>query len=159
MLLSLQASKDNHTHMSSSQDALTYHAKFPPGKLGISPTKSLQSAEDLSLAYTPGVAAPCQAIATDPRQAYRYTAKGNLIAIVTDGSAVLGLGNIGPQAAKPVMEGKAVLCQHFAGVDAYDVEVEVSTSEALVATVTATITTTIITTTTTIYLLMILQVG
>src|SRR5688572_10798744 len=99
------------------QDALEYHALPQPGKLAISPTKPCRTQRDLSLAYTPGVAAPCLAIAADPSLSYRYTSRGNLVAVVTNGSAVLGLGNIGPAAGKPVMEGKAVLFKRFADVD------------------------------------------
>ncbi len=101
---------------------LEYHASAPPGKISITPTKPCHTQRDLSLAYTPGVAIPCLEIQRQPALAYRYTAKGNLVAVVTDGTAVLGLGNIGPLAAKPVMEGKAVLFKRFADIDVFDVE-------------------------------------
>ncbi|MBX3599410.1 MAG: NADP-dependent malic enzyme [Rubrivivax sp.] len=102
--------------------ALEYH-EFPvPGKVAILPTKQLTNQRDLALAYTPGVAAACEAIAADPAAAFRYTARGNLVAVVTNGTAVLGLGDIGPLASKPVMEGKAVLFKKFAGIDVFDLE-------------------------------------
>jgi malate dehydrogenase (oxaloacetate-decarboxylating)(NADP+) len=102
--------------------ALEYH-EFPvPGKVAIMPTKQLTNQRDLALAYTPGVAAACEAIAADPSAAFRYTARGNLVAVVTNGTAVLGLGDIGPLASKPVMEGKAVLFKKFAGIDVFDLE-------------------------------------
>src|SRR5579871_5418751 len=104
------------------EDALEYHAAAPAGKVAIRPTKPCLTQRDLSLAYTPGVAVPCLAIERDPGLAYKYTSKGNLVAVVTDGTAVLGLGNIGPLAAKPVMEGKAVLFKRFADIDVFDVE-------------------------------------
>jgi malate dehydrogenase (oxaloacetate-decarboxylating)(NADP+) len=105
------------------QAALEYH-EFPhPGKISVTPTKQLVNQRDLSLAYTPGVAAACEEIAADPSKAFRYTARSNLVAVITNGTAVLGLGNIGPLAAKPVMEGKAVLFKKFAGIDVFDIEV------------------------------------
>ena len=104
--------------------ALEYH-EFPvPGKLAIAATKQLTNQRDLALAYSPGVAAPCEEIFKDPNNAYRYTARGNLVAVITNGTAVLGLGDIGPLAAKPVMEGKAVLFKKFAGVDVFDIEID-----------------------------------
>jgi malate dehydrogenase (oxaloacetate-decarboxylating)(NADP+) len=105
--------------------ALSYHRHAPAGKLTVRPSKPCRTPEDLSLAYTPGVACPCLEIARDPELAYDFTTKGNTVAIVTNGTAVLGLGNIGPQAAKPVMEGKAVLFKHFADIDAIDLELDV----------------------------------
>ena len=105
------------------EDALAYHANDRPGKIAVIPTKPLTNQRDLSLAYTPGVAEPCLAIRDDPEDAYRYTAKGNLVAVVTNGTAVLGLGNIGALAAKPVMEGKANLFKQFADLDVFDLEV------------------------------------
>src|SRR3546814_10575523 len=99
------------------KDALRYHRASPPGKLGVVATKPLANQRDLALAYSPGVAAACNAIAEDPTEAATVTARGNLVGVVTNGSAVLGLGNIGPLAAKPVMEGKAVLFKKFAGID------------------------------------------
>ena len=107
-----------------SDDALAYH-RFPvPGKIAISATKPLASQHDLSLAYSPGVAAACDAIVADPAQASHLTARSNLVAVVTNGTAVLGLGPIGPLAAKPVMEGKAVLFKKFSGIDVFDIEVD-----------------------------------
>src|SRR6476620_1807416 len=104
------------------EDALEYHAAAPAGKIAIRPTKPCLTQRDLSLAYTPGVAVPCLAIERDPQLAYKYTGKGNLVAVVTNGTAVLGLGNIGPLAGKPVMEGKAVLFKRFADIDVFDIE-------------------------------------
>ena len=103
--------------------ALEYHEFPTPGKLQISATKQLTNQRDLALAYSPGVAAPCEEIVKDPDAAYKYTARGNLVAVITNGTAVLGLGDIGPLAAKPVMEGKAVLFKKFAGVDVFDIEI------------------------------------
>jgi malate dehydrogenase (oxaloacetate-decarboxylating)(NADP+) len=102
--------------------ALAYHEATPAGKLAIAITKPCETQEDLSLAYSPGVAAPCLAIRDDPAAAFRYTGRSNLVAVVTNGTAVLGLGNIGPAAAKPVMEGKALLFKRFADIDAFDIE-------------------------------------
>jgi malate dehydrogenase (oxaloacetate-decarboxylating)(NADP+) len=104
------------------EDALEYHSTPPAGKLAIVPTKACRTQRDLSLAYTPGVAVPCLEIEKDPSLAYRYTSKGNLVAVVTNGTAVLGLGNIGAQAGKPVMEGKGVLFKRFADIDVFDIE-------------------------------------
>ncbi|MDH5339774.1 MAG: NADP-dependent malic enzyme [Rubrivivax sp.] len=106
------------------QAALDYHERPVPGKIAIQATKGLVNQHDLSLAYSPGVAAACDEIAADPTNAFRYTARGNLVAVVTNGTAVLGLGNIGPLAAKPVMEGKAVLFKKFAGIDVFDLEIQ-----------------------------------
>src|SRR6195952_1883966 len=104
--------------------ALHFH-EFPrPGKLEIQPTKPLGNQRDLSLAYSPGVAAPCEVIAEDPDAVFKYTAKGNLVAVISNGTAVLGLGAIGALASKPVMEGKAVLFKKFAGIDVFDIEVD-----------------------------------
>ena len=112
--------------------ALHYH-EFPvPGKIEIAPTKQLTNQRDLALAYTPGVAAACEEIAKDPANAFRYTARGNLVGVITNGTAVLGLGNIGPLASKPVMEGKAVLFKKFAGIDVFDIEVNETDPEKLV---------------------------
>jgi len=102
--------------------ALEYHEKPTPGKISVTPTKQLVNQRDLALAYSPGVAAACEAIKDDPAAAFRYTARGNLVGVVTNGTAVLGLGAIGPLAAKPVMEGKAVLFKKFAGIDVFDIE-------------------------------------
>ena len=103
--------------------ALRYHRKFPPGKLTVTPTKPLTTQRDLSLAYSPGVAAACDAIVADPREVTNLTARGNLVAVISNGTAVLGLGAIGPLASKPVMEGKAVLFKKFAGIDVFDLEI------------------------------------
>ena len=105
------------------QEALDYHAQGRPGKIQVSPTKPFKNQRDLSLAYTPGVAEPCREIAERPEEVYSYTAKGNLVAVVTNGTAVLGLGNIGPLAGKPVMEGKGILFKAFADIDVFDLEV------------------------------------
>ncbi|HEV2687817.1 MAG TPA: NADP-dependent malic enzyme [Bryobacteraceae bacterium] len=104
------------------EDALEYHAQAPAGKIAVTPTKPCATQRDLSLAYTPGVAIPCLDIEQQPNLAYKYTAKGNLVAVVTNGTAVLGLGNIGPLAGKPVMEGKGVLFKRFADIDVFDLE-------------------------------------
>ena len=112
--------------------ALHYH-EFPvPGKIEVAPTKQLTNQRDLALAYTPGVAAACEEIAKDPANAFRYTARGNLVGVITNGTAVLGLGNIGPLASKPVMEGKAVLFKKFAGIDVFDIEVNETDPDKLV---------------------------
>lgn len=117
------------------QRALHYH-EFPvPGKLSINVTKPTDTQEDLSLAYTPGVAEPVIAIADNPLDAFRYTSKGNLVAVISNGTAVLGLGNVGPLASKPVMEGKAVLFKRFANVDVFDIEVDANDVESFVDTV------------------------
>jgi malate dehydrogenase (oxaloacetate-decarboxylating)(NADP+) len=112
--------------------ALDYHEFPTPGKLAISATKQLVNQHDLALAYSPGVAAACEEIVADPANAFRYTSRGNLVAVITNGSAVLGLGNIGPLAAKPVMEGKAVLFKKFAGIDVFDLEVAENDLDKLV---------------------------
>jgi len=104
--------------------ALAYHSEGRPGKVKVVPTKPTVTAEDLSLAYTPGVAAPCLEIERDPEAAYRYTAKSNLVAVISNGTAVLGLGNIGSLAGKPVMEGKGVLFKRFADIDVFDIEID-----------------------------------
>ena len=108
------------------EDALEYHASTPPGKISVTSTKPCATQRDLSLAYTPGVAIPCLEIEQHPNLAYRYTAKGNLVAVVTNGTAVLGLGNIGAAAGKPVMEGKGVLFKRFADIDVFDLELDAS---------------------------------
>ena len=117
--------------------ALVYHRLPKPGKLEIQPTKPLGNQRDLALAYTPGVAAPCEAIAADPAMAAELTGRQNLVAVVTNGTAVLGLGDIGPLASKPVMEGKAVLFKKFAGIDVFDIEVDEKNVEKLVDVVAA----------------------
>ncbi len=106
------------------QDALDYHEQGQPGKIEVVPTKLMDSQLDLALAYSPGVAEPCNEIAKNKDDVYRYTAKGNLVGVITNGTAVLGLGNIGPEASKPVMEGKAVLFKKFAGIDVFDIEID-----------------------------------
>ena len=108
----------------SDQDALDYHSQPTPGKIEINPTTPFETQDDMSLAYTPGVAIPCLEIEKDEEKAYDYTAKGNLVAVITNGTAVLGLGDIGALASKPVMEGKAVLFKKFSGIDAFDIEVD-----------------------------------
>ena len=118
--------------MITKEQALRYHSHGRPGKIEVVPTKPLSTQRDLALAYSPGVAEPCREIARDPDTAYRYTAKGNLVAVISNGSAVLGLGNIGAAASKPVMEGKAVLFKRFAGLDVFDIEVECSSPDEFV---------------------------
>ena len=103
--------------------ALEYHEFPTPGKISVEATKQLVNQHDLALAYSPGVAAPCEEIVKDPNNAFKYTSRGNLVAVITNGTAVLGLGDIGPLAAKPVMEGKAVLFKKFAGIDVFDIEI------------------------------------
>ncbi|MFQ3347266.1 MAG: malate dehydrogenase (oxaloacetate-decarboxylating)(NADP+) [Candidatus Azotimanducaceae bacterium] len=115
--------------------ALDYHEYPQPGKVAMSLTTSASSQYDLALAYSPGVAEPVRAIAEDPQNAYRYTAKGNLVAVISDGSAILGLGDLGPLASKPVMEGKSLLFKRFAGIDSVDIEVDVATPEEFIETV------------------------
>ena len=115
--------------------ALHYHEFPKPGKLSVDSSKPCATQDDLSLAYTPGVAEPVREINRDPENAYRYTNKGNLIAVITDGTAVLGLGNMGALASKPVMEGKAVLFKRFAGIDVFDIEVNAPSVEAFIETV------------------------
>ena len=117
------------------KEALAYHAEGGPGKIEIRPTKPDATQYDLSLAYSPGVAAPCLAIADDPAKAYDYTIKGNLVAVITNGTAVLGLGDIGPLAAKPVMEGKCMLFKHFSGINAFDIEIDTIDPEEFIAAV------------------------
>ncbi len=114
-------------------EALRYHAKNPPGKVAITATKPMATRHDLSLAYSPGVAAPVKAIADDPDRVFDYTARGNFVAVVTNGTAILGMGNLGPLAAKPVMEGKAVLFKRFADVDAMDIEMDARSTEELIS--------------------------
>src|SRR5579862_8565750 len=114
------------------EDALEYHSSAPAGKLSVVATKPCRTQRDLSLAYTPGVATPCLEIQRDPLLAYRYTAKGNLVAVITNGTAVLGLGNIGALAGKPVMEGKAVLFKRFADIDVFDLELATEDPEEFI---------------------------
>lgn len=119
------------------QEALDYHSQGRKGKLEISPTKPFSTQRDLSLAYTPGVAVPCLEIEKNPEDVYKYTAKGNLVAVVSNGTAVLGLGNIGPEAGKPVMEGKAVLFKKFSDIDVFDIEIRAKTPEEIIKVVQA----------------------
>ena len=115
--------------------ALAYHKEGGPGKLDVTSHKKLDNDQDLSLAYSPGVAAPVREIAKDQSNVYQYTIKGNLVAVITDGSAVLGLGNVGPLAAKPVMEGKAVLFKHFAGINVFNIELDTQNVDEIVNTI------------------------
>ena len=117
------------------REALVYHAKPTPGKIKVVPTKKYASQRDLSLAYSPGVAEPCLEIEKDKSNVYRYTAKGNLVAVISNGTAVLGLGDIGPEASKPVMEGKGLLFKIFADIDVFDIEVDTKDIDAFIATV------------------------
>ena len=117
------------------REALEYHLNPKPGKIAIAITKPTETQKDLSLAYTPGVAEPVKEIERDPENAYKYTAKGNLVAVITDGSAVLGLGNVGALAGKPVMEGKGVLFKRFADIDVFDIEVNADSPEDFIKTV------------------------
>ena len=114
------------------EQALEYHSKGRPGKIEVVPTKEAKTQRDLSLAYSPGVAEPCKEIAINKEDVYKYTAKGNLVAVITNGTAVLGLGDIGPEAAKPVMEGKGVLFKIFADIDVFDIEINETDPEKFV---------------------------
>jgi malate dehydrogenase (oxaloacetate-decarboxylating)(NADP+) len=114
------------------EEALEYHSKGKPGKIEVVPTKEAKTQRDLSLAYSPGVAEPCKEIALNKEDVYKYTAKGNLVAVITNGTAVLGLGNIGPEASKPVMEGKGVLFKVFADIDVFDIEINETDPEKFV---------------------------
>ncbi|EAZ79401.1 NADP-dependent malic enzyme [Algoriphagus machipongonensis] len=117
------------------EDALNYHQQGTPGKIEVIPTKPLSSQMDLALAYSPGVAEPCKEIASNPENAYKYTAKANLVGVISNGSAVLGLGNIGAAASKPVMEGKGVLFKKFAGIDVFDIEIDEKDPKKLIQTI------------------------
>ena len=114
------------------QDALDYHSNGRPGKLKITPTKPMETQQDLSLAYSPGVAYPVLEIAMRPEDAFEYTARGNLVAVISNGTSILGLGNRGALASKPVMEGKAVLFKRFADVDVFDIEVDTEDAAEMV---------------------------
>src|SRR5579872_5482906 len=114
------------------EEALAFHREPQPGKIAVVATKPMDTERDLSLAYSPGVAVPVRAIAEDPDAAYDYTSKGNLVAVISNGTAILGLGDLGALASKPVMEGKAVLFKRFADVDAIDIEVDTSDVDAFV---------------------------
>ena len=119
------------------QDALDYHAQGRVGKIEVIPTKPYSTQRDLSLAYSPGVADPCLEIAKDKQNVYKYTIKSNLVGVITNGTAVLGLGNIGPEASKPVMEGKALLFKIFADIDVFDIELDANDPEVFIQTVKA----------------------
>src|SRR5246127_5365311 len=119
------------------QDALDYHSQGRPGKIEVIPTKPYSTQRDLTLAYSPGVAEPCLEIEKNPEDAYKYTTKGNLVGVVSNGTAVVGLGNIGPLAAKPVMEGKGVLFKRFADIDVFDIEVDAENPKVFIETVAA----------------------
>ncbi len=119
------------------QDALDYHSNGRPGKISVTPTKPHATQRDLGLAYTPGVASPCLAIKENPDDVYKYTAKGNLVAVISNGTAVLGLGNIGPEAGKPVMEGKGLLFKIYADIDVFDIELDALDPELFIQTVKA----------------------
>lgn len=119
------------------EDALLYHSQGKPGKIEVIPTKPTSSQRDLSLAYSPGVAAPCLEIEKDNELAYEYTSKGNLVAVISNGTAVLGLGDIGAIAGKPVMEGKGLLFKIFAGIDVFDIEVNEKDPEKFIQVVKA----------------------
>ncbi|WP_282122905.1 NADP-dependent malic enzyme [Algibacter mikhailovii] len=123
------------SEQSKRREALIYHAKPTPGKIKVVPTKKYASQRDLSLAYSPGVAVPCLEIEKDTESVYKYTAKGNLVAVISNGTAVLGLGNIGPEASKPVMEGKGLLFKIFADIDVFDIEVDTENVEEFIETV------------------------
>ncbi len=127
--------RNDHLDSDINQAALQYHAEPSPGKIAIAVTKSTATQRDLSLAYTPGVAEPVRRIHADPDNAYKYTAKGNLVGVITDGSAVLGLGKVGALAGKPVMEGKAVLFKHFADIDVFDIEIQAEHPQEFIETV------------------------
>ena len=114
------------------ESSIRYHTDYPPGKLAIQPTKPMANKHDLARAYSPGVAYACELIEQDPNQAANVTARGNLVAVVTNGTAVLGLGDIGPLAGKPVMEGKAVLFKKFANIDVFDIEIQEKEVDKLV---------------------------
>src|SRR5436189_1428878 len=120
--------------MSRREEALEYHRKGRPGKIAAVRTRPLSNQRDLALAYSPGVAEPCLEIKKDPEEAYSYTAKGNLVAVVTNGTAVLGLGNIGAIAGKPVMEGKGVLFKRFADIDVFDIELATENADEVIRT-------------------------
>ena len=127
----------NENKQTKDEAALHYHAMGKPGKIEVVPTKPHSTQRDLSLAYTPGVAVPCLVIHEDKEKAYDYTTKGNLVAVISNGTAVLGLGDIGPEAGKPVMEGKGLLFKIFAGIDVFDIEVDEKDPEKFIQTVKA----------------------
>src|SRR6476620_5873686 len=119
------------------KQSLEYHSKGRKGKIEVVPSKSVATQKDLSLAYSPGVAEPCRMIAEKEEMVYEYTAKGNLVAVVSNGTAVLGLGDIGPSASKPVMEGKGILFKKFADIDVFDIELAATSPDAVIEAVAA----------------------
>ncbi|MFQ5484277.1 MAG: NADP-dependent malic enzyme, partial [Desulfobacterales bacterium] len=121
--------------MIAKEEALSYHSEGRHGKIEVTPTKPCATQKDLGLAYTPGVAEPCREIQKNPDDVYKYTAKGNLVAVVSNGTAVLGLGDIGATAAKPVMEGKGVLFKRFADIDVFDIEIDTRDPDEIIRTV------------------------
>src|ERR1700710_3258049 len=129
------AKKSSNRPTFTDQEALDFHSRGRPGKLEIMPTKPMATQRDLSLAYSPGVAVPVLAIHADPATAFDYTARGNMVAVITNGTAILGLGNLGALASKPVMEGKAVLFKRFADIDSIDLEVDTEDPDAFIAAV------------------------
>lgn len=133
-LVILKKAPHTLTNMSLKEEALRYHAQGRKGKIEVVPTKPVATQADLSLAYTPGVAEPCRVIAASDESVYDYTAKGNLVAVISNGTAVLGLGNIGPHAAKPVMEGKGILFKQLADIDVFDLELNAPTAEDVIRT-------------------------
>src|SRR5687768_7329742 len=133
----METDKQKNARFDLDEAALFFHKYPTPGKLEIQATKPLGNQRDLALAYSPGVAAPCLAIRDDPATAADYTARGNLVAVISNGSAVLGLGNIGPLASKPVREGKPVLFKKFAGIDVFDIEIDAPEIDRMVQTVAA----------------------
>lgn len=136
-LKNTESQKQTNKHSNLDQEALDFHSKPKPGKISVVPSKPTNTEKALSLAYSPGVAVPCLEIAKDPSKVYDYTAKGNLVAVISNGTAVLGLGNIGPLASKPVMEGKGLLFKQFAGIDVFDIELNTLDVEATIAAVKA----------------------
>ncbi len=136
-MLSFASTKKNKMSKIRRKDALDYHESGRPGKIEVVPSKPTSSQRDLSLAYSPGVAEPCLAIHDNPEDVYKYTAKGNLVAVITNGTAVLGLGNLGPEASKPVMEGKGLLFKIFADIDVFDIEIDATDIDEFVRTVKA----------------------
>ena len=128
-------SLDERKEQQLKKEALDYHEAKPHGKIKVVPTKPHSTAHELSLAYSPGVAYPCLEIAEKPESAYKYTSKANLVAVISNGTAVLGLGNIGPLASKPVMEGKGLLLKTFADIDVFDIEVDTEDPESFIETV------------------------
>ena len=127
--------KKNKIEHYTTKEALDFHSIGKPGKIEITPSKPMTTKRDLALAYSPGVASPVVEIGKDPNKAYDYTSKGNLVAVISNGSAILGLGNLGAAASKPVMEGKAVLFKRFADIDSIDIEVDSKNNEEIISTI------------------------